>query len=269
MIGAKKIWASPSTTLMRSQIHNIFSSLKKNSFFRKKINVYQSGAGFTLIELLITASIFSVAALLATTVFSNIQHTQRKIQNQQRINADGRYVIETIARSIRTGSINYGMFTSSVVSPNPATAMSTIDQDGKVTCYRLNDTNKTVEVASNAAASCPTTSSWVAFTPDDVQVDTLSFFVTPTSDPFRPIPRSSGDCLNNYDTATGACTCAAAADCFTGQACTSTTPTVKICTNPNTQPHVTIFISAKSKNAGTGEGVSSALQTTVTSRLYQ
>lgn len=234
-------------------------------------------SAFTLIELLITASIFSVAALLATTVFSNIQHTQRKIQNQQRINADGRYVIETIARSIRTGSVNYGMFTNSVISPNPATAISTIDQDGKVTCYRWNDPNKTVEVASNTGASCPTTSSWIAFTPDDVQVDTLNFFVTPTSDPFRPIPRSNGDCLsNNYDAIKGACTCSTSlAQCFSGQDCTTTVPAngptaaVKICTNPNVQPHVTIYISAKSKNAATGERVSSALQTTVTSRLYQ
>jgi len=222
--------------------------------------------GFTLIELLITAAIFSLAALLATTVFSNVQRTQRRTQNQQRINADGRYVLETIARSIRTGSINYAQIDSSLVLPSPTTSISTVDQTGVITCYQWNAANKTVEVANNAPSNCATGITWTPFTPDDLIVNNLNFFVFPLSDPFRPVPRSSTDCAVSY--ANGSCTCMSSGDCFSDQVCT-VAGGGKICTNPNTQPHVTINISTTSKTGGTGEKATSKLQTTVVSRIYQ
>lgn len=223
--------------------------------------------GFTLIELLITAAIFSTASLLATTVFSNIQHTQRRAQSQQRVNADGRYILETIARSIRTGNINYAMFSNSAISSNPTNQISTIDQVGVITCYRL--ANAKVEVATNTSADCPANASWTAFTPDDLQVNTLNFFINPVSDPFRPLPRSNSDCAAGNYSPIGACTCTTSSDCFGGQGCTATSPTVNVCTNPNVQPHVTIFIKTTSKSTTAAEQTASTLQTTVVSRLYQ
>lgn len=245
-----------------------------------KRHLYQSGAGFTLIELLITAAIFSTAALLATTVFSNIQTTQRRVQGQQRVNTDGRYVVETIARSIRTGNINYAMFPNSSVSSNPTTAISTIDQNGSITCYRSN--NRKVEVATDAAVDCLTNVTWTAFTPDDLQVDALSFFIQPSSDPRRPLPRADTDCrlspvpdtgtpptiIAGFDPNVGACICRTDSDCFTGTSCV-TASSKKICTNPNVQPHVTIYIRTSSKTANAGEQAKSSIQTTVVSRLYQ
>lgn len=252
----------------------------RNHIYSKRLRWHQSGAGFTLIELLITAAIFSTAALLATTVFSNIQSTQRRVQGQQRVNADGRYVVETIARSIRTGNINYAMFTNSFVSSNPTNIISTIDQNGSITCYRLNGDK--VQIYPNAPADCPDNSSWIPFTPDDLQVEALSFFIQPLSDPRRPLPRADTDCnispvsdtgipptiIAGFDPNVGACICRTDADCFNGTSCV-TASSKKICTNPNVQPHVTIYIKTSSKTTSVGEQAKSSIQTTVTSRLYQ
>lgn len=264
---------------------------KRKHFWRK------SGAGFTLIELLIVAAIFSLTSLLATTIFSNVQSSQRAISSQQRVTADGRYIIETIAQSIRTGTINYARENSSgdnsLVLGSPATEniLSTVDAVGVVTCYRLNPTTHKVDVLTNTTVTCGNTSSaWTTFTPEDLYIDTLKFYITPVSDPFRPVPRLETDChvasplydttdplliLAGFARSLGACVCRNDLDCFTGQTCTTTvlasgpTPAKLICTNPNTQPQVTIYLKSHSTAGGSGEQASATLQTTVVSRVYQ
>ncbi|MEK7637053.1 MAG: type II secretion system protein [Patescibacteria group bacterium] len=248
----------------------------------------QSGAGFTLIELLIVAAVFAVTALLATTVFTNVQTTQRQVQSQQRTSTDGRYIMETIARSIRTGTLNYSVSDSGYSAAgevtNPVTKISTVDQAGVVTCFRL-DTNQ-VQLLSPATASCETQggSTWTSFTPGDLTVDALNFYVTPRSDPFRPVPRSSSDCkvaanagppAVGFDTVSGSCLCPDATNaapdatkCFAGQTCDAT-ETTYICHNSNIQPQVTIYLKTSSTNTAPGERASVTLQTTVVSRIYQ
>ncbi|MBI3572890.1 MAG: type II secretion system protein, partial [Candidatus Kerfeldbacteria bacterium] len=62
---------------------------------------------FTLIEMLVVAAVFSIAFLIASTVFTNISTRQRSILVRQRISADARYVLENVARTVRIGSIDY------------------------------------------------------------------------------------------------------------------------------------------------------------------
>ncbi len=249
MIGAKQ---RPSFTQPDFELVSAFplvDVLDGKKMVKEKQQVSQSRAGFTLIELLITAAIFSVASLLGASVFTRVQNTQRTLQNQQRLNTDGRYVIETIARSIRTGSINYAQFNNAIIS-NPIDSaagvyFSTVDQLGVVTCYRRN--SATVEVAVGASVDCAT-ASWVAFTPDDLQVDALRFSVYPETDPFRAKPQANGDCkismpeknsstfptiiTQGFDLNLGVCACSpasAAADCFSGL-CTTTVAAHFACT---------------------------------------
>lgn len=232
---------------------------------------------FTLIELLIVAAIFSFAALLATTVFSNIQTTQRTILGQQRVTTDGRYILETLARGVRTGQVNYGLWPNGVVPASP-TIFSVVDQDNVVTCYQKSGSQ--LQVLTPAPSDCSGT--WVSITPDDLQVDSFSFFISPSSDPFRAAPRINTDCKKNppltptpptitegFDEALGACVCTeetAAADCFSGF-CTPS-GSKSICSNPNIQPQVTFVLTTSSKQSQGGVA-KSTLQTTVVSRIYQ
>ncbi len=241
-------------------------------------------AGFTLIELLIVAAVFTVAALLATTVFSNIQSTQRKIQGQQRTAVDGRYILETIARSVRTSTINYAVYGGPGEVTNPATILSTVDQAGIVTCFRWQANQ--VQLLTSTTVDCPTADpGWKSFTPGDLQVDALSFYMTPRSDPYRSGPRADGDCkspttldatesfiIAGFDAQNGTCVCSTlgtdSTNCYTDQTCV-TAGSVLACANPNIQPQVTIYLTTSTKNVTVGEHSSVTLQTTVASRLYQ
>lgn len=234
----------------------------------------RSGAGFTLIELLIVAAIFSTAALMATTVFSNIQTRQRQIQGQQRVTSDGRYVMESIARSVRTGSINYAIYTNgvypNVINGLPTNTVSMIDQQNVVTCYKWE--NSALWVITPATTQCATSSgsAWTQINPTDLRVDSLQFLVTPKSDAFRPVPRASIDCtpLSSFVASSGTCSCSVEADCWSDQTCDTTSGT-GFCSNANVQPQVTIVMKTSSANAGPGEQASVELQTTVVSRVYQ
>ncbi len=313
MIGAK-----PSTTLakMRLYFHRPFFSVRKTAssslqiskavlgkhrpsftqpHFQKIGNrvgqriASGSGAGFTLIELLIVAAIFSLTALLSATVFSNVQSSQRTAQNQQRVTSDGRYIMEAIARSVRTGTINYSIYPKGEVPANND-YLAVTDQLGVVTCYWLDPTAKQAKIISpatiNTTNSPPTCdsvsgSSWTSFTPSDLAVTGVSaFYLSPSSDPFQPLPRSAVDCKNPVQTSTtgfdatkGACVCPAAAvsdsiNCFSGQSCIASTTTSYICANPNVQPQVTIFMETQSISTST-EQSDVFLQSTVVTRIYQ
>lgn len=239
------------------------------------IGAKRQRAGFTLIELLIVAAIFSTAALLATTVFSNIQTRQRQIQGQQRVTSDGRYVMESIARSIRTGSVNYAIYTSgvypSVINGLPTTSISVIDLQNVVTCYKWE--NSALWVITPATTQCATSSgsAWTQINPTDLRVDSIQFLVTPKSDAYRPVPRASTDChtpLSSYVASSGTCSCSVDADCWSDQTCDISGGT-GFCSNANVQPQVTIVMKTSSANAGPGEQTSVELQTTVVSRVYQ
>lgn len=248
---------------------------------------------FTLIELLIVAAVFGLTALLATSVFANIQSTQRAVQSQDRVTTDGRYLMETIARSVRTGTINYNAYGAGGVAGTVETKLAIIEADNTFTCYEyVSGPPGSVTLRTGAASDC-TGGTASTLSPADISVTRLSFFISPKSDPYRPLARSAADCGTNpaigspvvegYDSTKGVCVCQQpaagnATGCFTDQLCTSTAnPGVGcvtgeancICKNPNVQPHVTIYLRTQTASGATREKGDQVLQTTVVSRSYQ
>lgn len=243
--------------------------------------------GFTLIELLVVASIFALTVLLATTVFAGIQSRQRAVHSQERVTSDGRYILETIARSIRTSSINYSIYAQGAAGAYE-NQISLVDSNGSITCYHVNvaDSTLLLTTAANADCSGGTTNN---MTPNDMQVVNLQFAITPKSDPFRPFPRSSLDCsdADTFNSTRGVCGCTqtvsgVSPDCFSGQECSSTanigqrcafaSGTSELdctCKNPNIQPQVTIELHTRSLTSRALEQGDQTLQTTVVSRVYQ
>lgn len=253
---------------------------------RKGRHGSQSRAGFTLIELLIVTAVFSLTALLAVTVFSNIQTSQRGIEARQRVVSDGRYVLETLARSARTSRINYayyGLFDN----PEPYKMLSLLDDQNTVTCYFKGSPGgrPAIQVLTPAPTNCipGDPSDWQTITPEDLRVDEFQVYIKPQSDPFRPPPSQSSDCRNNnYEPLSGTCSCYfilgdTTQNCWPDQRCISvanpgeycTSPTGCICQNAPIQPQVTIYLKTSSTNTAPGESASATLQTTVTSRVYQ
>lgn len=247
------------------------------------IGVKHHRPGISLVELLVVAALFAVSSLVATSVFIDVQSSQRNSQQQQKVTADARSVVETIARTVRTGMVNYG----TGVFTNPVNAFSVVDpSSGVVTCFRY--TSSQVQTGTSALGTCVSDVAWNSITPSGISVDALAFFITPQSDPFRAVPRSSSDCrvaiaydsavptpnvIAGYDASKGVCACGASGDvtkCFTSQTCEqSSAGAIYACKNPNIQPQVTIALTTTSATAAGSQKVTANLQTTVTSRVYQ
>ncbi len=261
--------------------------------------------GFTLIELLIVTAVFSLIALVATTVITRIQSTQRQILGRQRVVADGRYVLEAMGRTIRQNLINYKYY----CKPDPNTGYCTSSPSGAQTilalkdttnvetCYLFDNVNKKIRIISGTSVTNCAGPSPVDITPADLAVDDFHIYITPKSDPFKTVPRQNTDCkvapvgnpvTSGYDPDRSVCACVvqpiSTIDCYPDQVCGSTANVGQvcdpfanggtgekncICQNANQQPQVTLFISTRSVNQASGEKSHSTLQTTVTSHLYR
>ncbi len=273
--------------------HHFFSTFNNQLELRRR---EKSGAGFTLIELLIVAALFAVAFLLATTVFANVQSNQRGIAGRQQIVADGRYLLEAMARTIRLGSIDYHYYRdpdndgnagdavdlakpAQLGSSAPFTDILAVrDQQGNQTCYRWLGAGNNLQTISGSA-NCNGT--WTDITPADIIVTKFQIIITPASDPFLGT-RTSLDCKNVLGvTADGACPCSDTsggtqpdddtdtASCLPQQRCVAISGGPEICLNVNKQPTVTLVLETKNNTTRSGEQSSIALQTTVTPRTLR
>jgi len=63
--------------------------------------------GFTLVEVLLATGIFSVVGMLAMTAYINITRIQSRINLENAIYEDGRFMMDRLARSVRDGAIDY------------------------------------------------------------------------------------------------------------------------------------------------------------------
>jgi len=235
-----------------------------------------SRPAFTLIELLVVTAIFSVVFLIGASVYTSGFTKQKKVQSQQRVTAEARYILETIARTIRVGTVDYAFYTTAC-SGGPCdlsqaqSLLALRDETNTPVCFAL-DAGRLV---TTATCTQPT-STWSVVTPTDLQTSALSIWINPAADPFLALPTKNADCKVNppvgvtgYQSTIGVCGCAVDADCFTGQTCSAAAGSTTLsCRNPNVQPMVTAVLTM-----GTLPGAqfpsSTTLQTSTVSRIYR
>jgi len=134
--------------------------------------------GFTLVEILVAISIFAIVSVIVSAIFLNANHLQQNTANYQRLQNDGRYVIEKLAREIRSREIQYPVgdsFTDQLrfekdengdslsVFANPAV------RDGKTI-------NSLVYSVYHDGESVPEND---FLNSSDVEISSVSFFVSP------------------------------------------------------------------------------------------
>jgi prepilin-type N-terminal cleavage/methylation domain-containing protein len=237
---------------------------------------------FTLIEILVVTAVFSLVVLIATGAYTTINSRQRSILARQRVVADGRYVLEAIARTVRIGSIDYAYYGNGheISDTSGHIVLATRDQQNNQTCYQFASPN--LQVSSDCSSGSPT---WATFNPSDIQVNDLRIYISPRSNPAMATPQASdgSDCKapGTWDSSAGVCQCNnpdnsqcwADQQCVSvnavGTSCTGVESPSCICQNARQQPQVTIVISTTSNaGAAAGEQASISLQTTVASRTY-
>jgi prepilin-type N-terminal cleavage/methylation domain-containing protein len=104
--------------------------------------------GFTLVEILLVMGIFSTTLLLVVNIFVGSTRLQQRTIVTQRRTSDARFTLEIMARSIRSGTVDYDFYygrtpyqstldTVLITDPKaPLHILATIDQDGNRTIFR-------------------------------------------------------------------------------------------------------------------------------------
>lgn len=187
-------------------------------------------------ELLVVLGVVSTVVVSATDIFMLTSKSQRKIFGLERTQADARYTMETIAREIRNGRVDYASYAGGTIA-SPVEDLALIDSTNTVLHFQKSTVTNESFCQDQASRPCLLVSSGAnspsPLTPQGVTVANLKFYISPSVDPF------------NFDVATGGYLA-------------------------NAQPRVTIVLVLQSTAIRVGEQASVIYtQTTVASRAYR
>ncbi|HEY4498374.1 MAG TPA: type II secretion system protein [Candidatus Paceibacterota bacterium] len=140
--------------------------------------------GFTLVELLISSGLFIVLVGLAAGVFIQTLRTQRIIINLSASMNDAAFVIEGMAREIRTGS-SFNDTTGEVE------VLQFTNDDGEEVNYKLvtySVGGGSVNGVGRCVGDCPNDNDYEIMTSPEVGLDRLNFILmgTEAGDNFPP-----------------------------------------------------------------------------------
>ncbi len=153
--------------------------------------------GFTLIEVVVAVAVFTMTALMAVNLFLVFIQQQRRTLNQQELQNDARAVIEQITKDVREGSIDYAYYSTNFAGDQTKlfSALGGTNNDCLVLRnslneqirYQLNGTiiQRTMPASTDTAKSCTDLSlTWEPISPTSLSVDSFSFSISPSEDPF-------------------------------------------------------------------------------------
>jgi len=235
----------------------------------KKLLVKNNKA-FTLIEMLVVVSIFSTVVLIATNIYVSVTFIQTRVASLQKIQEDVRFVMETVAQSIRLSSINYIFYTDNNIDLHQEATgkpyvLALIDQTGGRVFYRRSGSTLPGDGQGNLLQVCygeddcklTDNDNWQDITPKGVEIKDLKFIITPSADPFTEVASQSGTCSLGE-------TCSSAPYNFyrcNGTTCQYYSDGQKF------QPKVKVIIKTESPGERLAEKASMNLQTIISTRI--
>ncbi|MBU1039449.1 type II secretion system GspH family protein [Patescibacteria group bacterium] len=155
-----------------------------------KIN--KNSAGFTVMELVVVLGVFSIVVILVTDIFFIITRSQRSLVASQAVQRDMRFVMESIAKDVQQGLIDYDYYQSQVPTidlKDPLTGqvlaqsvLALLDNTGRTVRYRF------VEAQAGQPASLEisrgSSGTWDPLLSDDVILVAVRFYIVPSANPF-------------------------------------------------------------------------------------
>jgi len=232
--------------------------------------------GFTVMEMLIVVALFAMLGVVIVNVYLLSLSAQRQTVSRQNTTANLRYVVESIARQIRTGEVDYTatyLDDGAMGIQGSEKELFLKDSEGNSFAYFVQGGE--LLVSYNGQVSKLTNIS-------EVKVIDLAFYIDPPTDPFFEERCNDGlaltGCLATAPTkpvctindATtnerlGFCQCTSDIQCAS-QHCDASSG---VCLPLNRQPRVTIVISFEATAVREIEVKRLYLQTTIASRTYQ
>ncbi|MFA4936782.1 MAG: prepilin-type N-terminal cleavage/methylation domain-containing protein [Patescibacteria group bacterium] len=186
--------------------------------------------GFTLMEIVVVMFIFTLASILIAEIFVNVQKAQQKIRDTQVAYTDARYLMEVLAREIRSDLIDYSAYGGSIPTDptDEVTELNLVTSQGAKLVFVYNN-----PCPDDPAIGCITinrdSGGDNVISSPKLSINKLVFYITPLTDPF---------------------------------------PENVTASTQDIQPQVTIVLMASSTNIKIEDQKPIYLQTTITSRAY-
>lgn len=140
----------------------------------KKLVYNQAGKktqlGFTLAEVVVALGIFSIASVVISAVYLNANNLHQHTANFQRLQNDGRYLVEKIAREIRAREIKYPLEAN---QPQDHIEFLKDELGQEVSIARSAD-NKNLEYRISGQAA--------NLNADDVEITDVKFYIIPSEE---------------------------------------------------------------------------------------
>ena len=151
--------------------------------------------GFTLLELIVALAVFSVVMLIGTGAVLSALSTNKKAQSVQLIMNNLNFALESITRTMRTGTVyhcqnNITRVTPSIDAPRDCSsganavafepALGSPSSPSDQVVYRAN-THPTVSGAFQIERSVDGAATFVPITALEVVIENLQFYVTDTA----------------------------------------------------------------------------------------
>ncbi|MFA6422051.1 MAG: type II secretion system protein [Candidatus Buchananbacteria bacterium] len=135
--------------------------------------------GFTLIEMLMAVAIFAVASVIIMSTFVNAINLEQQTANYQKLQNDGRYIVEKIAKEVRGREI-----IPIYPGQNPTSSINFFpdEYDSIVSIYYDPNTKNLIYSQDGFADSLNS---------PNVEIEELKFFILPSKDPFSNVPISN------------------------------------------------------------------------------
>ena len=159
----------------KSQIANHRKRLRAICHLSFVICHRQKKKGFTIAEMLVAMGVFLIFSTVALGIYASTIKAQRKTVALSRIQREAQYLMEFIAKQIRTSTVDYAAYGGTVT--NPATALRLRDQKNQTILLNYDGTAKTVTITV-AGGPARTLSS------NTITVNSMNFYIIPTTSPF-------------------------------------------------------------------------------------
>ena len=124
-----------------------------------------------MIEMIVSVALFSIVMTIVASAYLNLLSLDRQTRATNDVSNNLNFVIDTMARNIRTGTSYYCGTSGGPNCPTtPRSVLSFTDDQGNTVKYSLSGTGQVLECYG---ASCTDT----AITDSRIVVDTLNFYV--------------------------------------------------------------------------------------------
>ncbi len=137
--------------------------------------VLNNKKGFTLMEIIVAMGIFVIVIGSALGIFSITVKSQRESLIRSKVEREAQLIMEVLVRKIRVSIIDYSYYGGTVT--NPTDSLSVIDSDRNRVVFSRNSVDKTLTIKTNNLDP-------VVMNSSDVTVDSLAFYIEPTTNPF-------------------------------------------------------------------------------------